>query len=135
HAQLRALFPLALAQANAGDREASLRTLAEARTLAVRRADRFALCELHRTDLLVHYYVGRPRDAIEAGLLALEIAKEHNLFDEAASAARYLGESYLRIGDYRQAFAHLRYGYDLALEHKLGRIQFSCLCVLGFLDA
>ncbi len=134
-AELRCLFPLALAQGHAGARDAALRSLEEAATLAAARNEAYATCQLHQTELAVRFHLADVPAAIEAGRKALAIAQEHGFVDEAASVGRGLGEAYLRVGDFRQAFAYLRQAHDIAAERKLSRIQLSILALLGVIDA
>ncbi len=136
-AQLRCLFPLALAQANAGARDPALRSLDEAAALVAGRADkdRYPACRLHQTELAVRFHLADVRGAIEAGKKALELAQEHGFFDDVAWIGRGIGEAYLRVGDFREAFPYLRQAHDIAAERKLGRVQFSVLALLGVIDA
>ncbi len=92
-------------------------------------------CEHLLAELQVAYYSGAPDDAIGVGLRALEVAKSHGFPFESALAALYVGECYLRLTDFKRAFAHLRYTFDIAREHRFTKLQYRALAILGFLDA
>ena len=134
-AQIRCLIPLAIAYAAIGDPTSAMETLEEARDLAALGGNRFTDAELYKTEALVHYY-GRDIEAsIEASARALEIAKEHGFHYEATANAHNMGEAYLRLGDYRRAFAALRYSYEMAQQHGFAKLEMTNLRVLGFIDA
>jgi serine/threonine protein kinase/tetratricopeptide (TPR) repeat protein len=134
-AQIRCLLPLALAHAGRADRDESQSALAEAKSLAGPRPERIVECELLKTECLVAFYTGDPQRALDAGHRALELGKEYGFAYEAAVNAHNLGETYLRLGDYKRAFAMLRYSYDVARDHGYQKLQYTNLRVLGFIDA
>ncbi len=134
-AQIRCLIPLSLAIAAGGNAKEALETLQEARRLAGIHPDRFTDCDLVKTEALINYYVGNHQAVVDASARALELAKEYGFWYEAAVNSHNLGEGFLRMGDYKRAFANLRYSYELAREHGFARIEAMDLRVLGFIDA
>ncbi|MEM9187833.1 MAG: protein kinase [Myxococcota bacterium] len=134
-AQIRCLIPLSLAYAATGERRTSLETLEEARRLAGIAPDRYTDCELLKNEAIIHYYSRAYPEAVDASARALELAKEYGFFYEASVNAHNLGEAYLRLGDYKRAFAQLRYSYELAREHGFVKVEYINLRVLGFIDA
>ncbi|MBX3250257.1 MAG: protein kinase [Myxococcales bacterium] len=134
-AQVRCLLPLALAYAGRADRDDALEALAEAARLVGSRAERIVECELAKAECLVSVFVGDLQRALDAGHRALELGKEYGFAYEASVNAHNLGEVYLRLGDYKRAFAMLRYSYDVARDHGYVKLQYSNLRVLGFIDA
>ncbi len=134
-AQIRCLLPLALAHAGRADREEAEASLAEAQRLAGPRPERIVECEVLKATCLVAFYIGDPQRALDAGHRALELGKEYGFAYEAAVNAHNLGETYLRLGDFKRAFAMLRYSYDVARDHGFQKLQFTNLRVLGFIDA
>jgi tetratricopeptide (TPR) repeat protein len=134
-AQLRCLIPLAHACGGADDKDGALAAIAEARTLIGGTTDRIVECELLKTEGLVSYYIGDLAQAAKSAHRALELAKEWGFAYEAAVNAHNLGETYLHLGDYKRAFAMLRYSYDVAKDHGFVKLQFGNMRVLGFIDA
>jgi tetratricopeptide (TPR) repeat protein len=133
--QIRCLLPLSLAVAATGDGVKALDHLEEARQLAGIHPDRYTDCELLKTEALIHYYLRNHEGTVAASSRALELAKEYGFWYEAAVNSHNLGEGYLRLDDYKRAFASLRYSYELAKEHGLSRVEYMNLRVLGFIDA
>ncbi|MFK8000746.1 MAG: protein kinase [Polyangiales bacterium] len=134
-AQMRARLPLALAFAGSGDRDQAFSALEGARKLAMGRTDRFLECELVKTEALVCYFTGELDRALESGQRGIELAKEYGFTYEAAVNAHNVGEVYMRLGDFKRAFAMLRFSYDLAREHGYVKVQYNNMRVLGFIDA
>ena len=135
-AQIRCLVPLALAAASDGRRPRALDALEEARRLQQEAGDdRFTQCEMLKIESLVHIFGKDHERALEAAGEALELAKEYGFSYEAAVNAHNMGESYLRLGDYKRAFASLRYSYETARDHGFEKLQWSNMRVLGFIDA
>jgi len=134
-AELRSLIPLALAYGGSGDADAAYAALDEAQQLTGKGTDRIVECDLLKTESLVSFYTGDLQRSIAAASRALELAKEWHFPYEAAVNAHNLGEDYLRLGDFKRAFAMLRYSYDVAKEHGIERLQYSNIRVLGFIDA
>jgi serine/threonine protein kinase/tetratricopeptide (TPR) repeat protein len=135
NAQIRCLIPLSLAYAATGDQRTSLETLDEARKLAGLETDRFTDCEILKTESLIHYYAKNWDVAIDLSSRGLELSKEYGFWYEAAVNAHNMGEGHLRVGDYKRAFAQLRYSYELSREHGFTKIEYNNLRVLGFIDA
>jgi tetratricopeptide (TPR) repeat protein/tRNA A-37 threonylcarbamoyl transferase component Bud32 len=133
--QVRCLVPLALAYASSGDRSAALRALAEARKLTAGKSDYFTDCELLKMESLVHYYARDYAQTIEVASRALELAKEYGFTYEAAVNAHNIGDAQLRLGDYKRAFASLRYSYEIARDHGYESLMWCNMRILGFIDA
>ncbi|HJL39204.1 MAG TPA: AAA family ATPase, partial [Polyangiaceae bacterium LLY-WYZ-15_(1-7)] len=134
-AQIRCLIPLAHSYGGSGDRDAALAALEEARELAGDTPDRIIEVELLKTEALVRYYVGDLQIGLEAAHRGMELGKEYGFAYEAAVNAHNLGEFHLRLGDYKRAFAMLRYSYDVARDHGFVKLQYGNMRVLGFIDA
>jgi len=135
-AQVRCLVPLALARASDGRRQPALDALDEARRLQREAGDdRFTECEMLKIEALVHFFGLDYELALDAGGRALELAKEYGFSYEAAVNAHNMGEGYLRTGDYKRAFASLRYSYETARDHGFEKLQWANMRVLGFIDA
>ncbi len=134
-AQIRCLIPLSLAHAATGGHDVAMKTLEEARRLAGMHPDRYTDCELLKTEGLIRYYGRDWTGTVDASARALELAKEYGFTYEATVNAHNLGESYLRVGDYKRAFASLRYAYELAKENGYTKQEYNNLRVLGFIDA
>ncbi|HJL23953.1 MAG TPA: hypothetical protein RMH80_17080, partial [Polyangiaceae bacterium LLY-WYZ-15_(1-7)] len=107
----------------------------EARELAGDTPDRIIEVELLKTEALVRYYVGDLQIGLEAAHRGMELGKEYGFAYEAAVNAHNLGEFHLRLGDYKRAFAMLRYSYDVARDHGFVKLQYGNMRVLGFIDA
>ncbi|MCB9591567.1 MAG: protein kinase [Sandaracinaceae bacterium] len=135
-AQIRCLVPLALATASEGRRRPALEALDEARRLQKEAGDdRFTECEMLKMESLVHFFGLDHERALVAAGKALELAKEYGFSYEAAVNAHNMGEGYLRLGDYKRAFASLRYSYETARDHGFEKLQWANMRVLGFIDA
>jgi len=134
-AQIRALVPLALASASDGRTDRALSALEEARRLGGEESDRFTECEMLKMESLTHFFANDYERSRAAASQALELAKEYGLTYEAAVNAHNLGEAHLRLGDYKRAFASLRYSYEVARDHAWEKLQWSNMRVLGFIDA
>jgi len=135
-AQIRCLVPLALAMGSDGRRQPALDALGEARRLQEDiGADRFTECEMLKMESLVHFFGLDYEQALKASSNALELAKEYGFYYEAAVNAHNMGEGYLRLGDYKRAFASLRYSYEMARDHGFEKLEWSNMRVLGFIDA
>ncbi len=134
-AQIRCLVPLALASASDARIERSLAALREARDLSEDRQDRFTECELLKIEGLVHFFAGDHAAALEAASHSLELAKEYGFDYEAAVNAHNIGETLMRLGDYKKAFASLRYSYEMSRDHGWETLQWANMRVLGFIDA
>ena len=133
--QLRCLTNLILTQATGGDPGSALLTLDKARALLTQRPDRLTECELHKMESLVHYFGRSYERAIEAARRGLELAKEYGFPYEAAVDAHNMGDCYVRLGDYKAAFASLRYSYEISRENGIEYLQDANLRMLGFIDA
>jgi serine/threonine protein kinase/tetratricopeptide (TPR) repeat protein len=134
-AQVRCLIPLALASASDGRLDRGLGALEEARRLGGPERDPFTECEQLKIEALVHYFAGDYDATLRVASAALELAKEHGFEYEAAVNAHNLGEAYLRRGDYKRAFASLRYSFELSRERGWENLQWANMRVLGFIDA
>jgi serine/threonine protein kinase/tetratricopeptide (TPR) repeat protein len=133
--QQRALVNLALTHATAGQMEQGLARIATARELLARHPDRYTACEIEKMEALVHFFALDYAQAIEAASRALELAKEYGFPYEQAVNAHNIGEGYVRLGDYKRAFASLRYSYEVARDHGIVHLQIANMRVLGFIDA
>ena len=58
-----------------------------------------------RLESQIHYHARDPEACARAAGQAMEIAREANLHYETALNAHNMGEAFLRLGDYRRAFA------------------------------
>ncbi len=134
-AELRCLMPLAHARAGHGSAHSALSAISDARNLLTGLPERVADCELWKIESLVRYYSGELALSADASQRALELAKEYGFSYEASVNAHNLGETYVRLGDFKRAFAMLRYSHDLAREHGYTRLRYANLRVLGFIDA
>jgi ATP/maltotriose-dependent transcriptional regulator MalT len=88
-----------------------------------------------RLESQIHYHARDPEGTARAAAKAVEVAREAGLHYETALNAHNMGEAFLRLGDYRRAFAALRSSYELASEHGYTRLQMSNMRMLGFIDA
>ena len=134
-AALRALLPLALAYGSKGDGVRARQALARVRATMGDQPERIVECELWKTDSLVAFFLGELQRAVDSGYRALELAKEYGFLYEAAVNAHNIGESLMRSGDFKRAFAMLRYSYDLTRDHGLVKLQYNNMRVLGYIDA
>ena len=134
-AQIRCLIPLSLAHAATGDHAAAFETLEEARRLAGMHPDRYTDCELLKTEGLIRYYGRDWAGTVDSSTRALELAKEYGFAYEATVNAHNCGDAYLRMGDFKRAFASLRYAYELAKESGYIKQEYNNLRILGFIDA
>ncbi|MFO0681807.1 MAG: protein kinase [Sandaracinus sp.] len=134
-AQQRATVNLALTHAQAGQFEQGLARIESARQLLARHPDRYTECEIEKMEALVHFFALDYAQAIEAASRGLELAKEYGFPYEQAVNAHNIGEGYVRLGDYKRAFASLRYSYEVARDHGIVHLQVANMRVLGFIDA
>ena len=134
-AQIHARLPLALAFAGSGDKKQAYGALEGVRDLAGNQSSRFLECEILKTEALVCFFTGELQRALHAGQRGLELAKEYGFSYEAAVNAHNVGETYMRLGDFKRAFAMLRYSHDVAREHGYVKMQYNNMRVLGFIDA
>ncbi|MET0385728.1 MAG: protein kinase [Polyangiales bacterium] len=134
-AQLDCLMPLALTYARMDDHASAMETLGQVKRIADEDRDPLISAQVLRLESQIHYHARNPEEVARAAAQAMEVAREANLFYEAALNAHNLGEAFLRLGDYRRAFAALRNSYEIASEHGYTRLQMSTMCILGFIDA
>ncbi|MEY4578403.1 MAG: hypothetical protein RL701_3106 [Pseudomonadota bacterium] len=134
-AQLGCLMPLSLTYARMDDHVAAMQTLEQVQLLAEIDRDSLIDAQVLRLESQIHYHARDPEAVARAAAKAMELAREANLFYEAALNAHNLGEAFLRLGDHRRAFAALRNSYEIASEHGYTRLQMSNMRILGFIDA
>jgi eukaryotic-like serine/threonine-protein kinase len=134
-AQLSCLMPLALTYARMDDQKHALATLEEVQRLAADDSNPLTDAQVLRLESQIHYHARNPARVAAAASRGMELAREANLFYEAALNAHNLGEAFLRMGDHRRAFAALRRSYEIAAEHGYTRLQMSNMRILGFIDA
>lgn len=134
-AQMRCLMPLALTFARMADHASAMDTLERVKQLAHDHGDALIDAQLLRLESQIHYHARDPDGTARAAARAMEIAREANLHYETALNAHNMGEAFLRLGDYRRAFAALRSSYEISSEHGYTRLQMSNMRVLGFIDA
>lgn len=134
-AEIRCLMPLALTYARMSDHASAMRTLEQVRALGQQQDDTLTHVQILRLESQIHYHARDPESTARAAGRALELAREASLFYESALNAHNMGEAFLRVGDYRRAFAALRSSYETASEHGFSRLQISNMRVLGFIDA
>ena len=134
-AQRRALVPLALAYGGKGDLDAARQALEHARETLGDTPERIVECDLWKTDSLVSFLTGNLQRTLDSGYRALDLAKEYGFAYEAAVNAHNIGETLIRMGDFKRAFAMLRYSYDLSREHGFLKLQYNNMRVLGYIDA
>jgi tetratricopeptide (TPR) repeat protein len=128
-------MPLALTYARMADHASAMQTLEQVQQLAQAKHDALIDVQILRLESQIHYHARDPEAVARTAAKAMEIAREANLFYETALNAHNMGEAYLRLGDYRRAFAALRSSYELASEHGYTRLQMSNMRILGFIDA
>ncbi len=133
--QIRCLASLALAYGLTGDHQAAQETLAEARSCSRLQSDRYTTCELLKVESLIEYYQGHHQAAVAVSERAFRLAQEAGFFYEAAVNAHNMGEGFVRMSEWRRAFAWLRRSFELAKEHGFPRLEHLNLRVLGFIDA
>jgi tetratricopeptide (TPR) repeat protein len=134
-AEIGCLMPLALTYARMADHASAMQTLEQVQQLAQAKHDPLIDVQILRLESQIHYHARDPEAVARTAAKAMEIAREANLFYETALNAHNMGEAYLRLGDYRRAFAALRSSYELASEHGYTRLQMSNMRILGFIDA
>ncbi|MAQ13271.1 MAG: hypothetical protein CMN30_00525 [Sandaracinus sp.] len=134
-AQRRALLPLALAYGGKGDAAAARSALSRVEATLEQHPERIVECELWKTDGLVSFLTGNLERTLDSSYRALHLAKEYGFAYEAAVNAHNIGETLMRMGDFKRAFAMLRYSYDLTREHGFLKLQYNNLRVLGYIDA
>jgi tetratricopeptide (TPR) repeat protein/tRNA A-37 threonylcarbamoyl transferase component Bud32 len=134
-AQLRCLMPLALTCARMDDHASAMQTLERVKQLAGADSDALIEAQVLRLESQIHYHARDPQAVALAAAKAMEIAREANLFYECALNAHNMGEAFLRMGDFRRAFAALRNSYEIASEHGYTRLSMSNMRILGFIDA
>jgi serine/threonine protein kinase/tetratricopeptide (TPR) repeat protein len=134
-AELGCLMPLALTYARMADHASAMQTLAEVQRLAELQHDPLIAAQVLRLESQIHYHARDPEAVARASARAMEICREANLFYEGALNAHNMGEAFLRLSDYRRAFAALRSSYEIATEHGYTRLQMSNMRFLGFIDA
>ncbi len=134
-AQRRALLPLALAYGGKGDGAAARDALARVEATLESQPERIVECELWKTDALVSFLTGDLQRCLDSAYRALDLAKEYGFAYEAAVNAHNIGETLMRMGDFKRAFAMLRYSYDLTREHGFLKLQYNNMRVLGYIDA
>jgi serine/threonine protein kinase/tetratricopeptide (TPR) repeat protein len=134
-AELRCLMPLALTYARMADHSSAMRTLEAVRRLGEEAGEPLLQAQILRLESQIHYHARDPESMARAAAAAMEIAREAGNFYEVALNAHNMGEAFLRMGDYRRAFAALRSSYEIASEHGYTRLQMSNMRVLGFIDA
>jgi tetratricopeptide (TPR) repeat protein len=134
-AEIRCLMPLALTYARMADHASAMQTLDHVQRLAEAQHDALIDAQVLRLESQIHYHARDPEGVARAAAKAMEIAREANLFYESALNAHNMGEAFLRLSDYRRAFAALRNSYEIASEHGYTRLQMSNMRILGFIDA
>lgn len=134
-AQMRCLIPLALAFGQEGETSAGLDALQKAHELVGDDPDRLTECELLKMESLVYYYARDYAGCIDRCSRALALAKEHGLDYEIAVNAHNLGETYIRVGDFRRAFSALQQSHEMCRERGYVRIQMMNQRALAFVDA
>jgi tetratricopeptide (TPR) repeat protein len=134
-AEIRCLMPLALTYARMNDHDSAMRTLEQVRRLGLEADEPLTQVQILRLESQIHYHARDPESTARAAAKAMELAREAGLFYESALNAHNMGEAFLRLGDYRRAFAALRSSYEIASEHGFARLQNANMRVLGFIDA
>lgn len=133
--QLRCLIHLALTHGTGGEQARGLERVQSARELLGRRPDRAIECELLTAESVVQFYAKNYTAALESSTRALELSKEFELPYYAAVSAHNIGETHVRLGDFKRAFSSLRYSYEVARDNAIEHVQYANLRVLGFIDA
>ena len=134
-AQIRCLIPLSLAYSATGEHDLAMKTIEDARRLAGMHPDRYTDCELLKTEALIAYNARDWALCVDSASRAIELAKEYGFTYEATVNAHNVGDAYLRMGDYKRAFASLKWSYDMAKENGFTKLEYNNLRVLGFIDA
>jgi eukaryotic-like serine/threonine-protein kinase len=117
------------------DHDSAMRTLEQIRRLSQESGDAMSAAHTLRLESQIHFHARDPEASARAAAKAMEIAREAGLYYETALNAHNMGEAFLRLGDYRRAFAALRNSYEVASEHGYTRLQMSNMRILGFIDA
>jgi serine/threonine protein kinase/tetratricopeptide (TPR) repeat protein len=134
-AEIGCLMPLALTYARMADHASAMQTLEQVQQLSHAQNEPLIDAQILRLESQIHYHARDPEAVAKAAAKAMEIAREASLFYESALNAHNMGEAFLRLGDYRRAFAALRNSYEIASEHGYMRLQMSNMRILGFIDA
>jgi serine/threonine protein kinase/tetratricopeptide (TPR) repeat protein len=134
-AEIGCLMPLALTYARMADHASAMQTLEQVQRLSQLEHDALVDTQVLRLESQIHYHARDPEAVARVSAKAMEIAREANLFYEVALNAHNMGEAFLRLADYRRAFAALRNSYEIASEHGYTRLQMSNMRLLGFIDA
>jgi tetratricopeptide (TPR) repeat protein len=134
-AEIGCLMPLALTYARMADHASAMQTLEQVQHLARAQNEPLIDAQILRLESQIHYHARDPEAVAMAAAKAMEIAREASLFYESALNAHNMGEAFLRLSDYRRAFAALRSSYEIASEHGYTRLQMSNMRILGFIDA
>lgn len=92
-------------------------------------------CELLKVNGLVQYALGDIDAAVASFETGLQRSIELGFHHEAAVAGINLADSHLRKGEVREAFAAVRYAYEVAREHGFARVRSLALYLLGYIDA
>jgi serine/threonine protein kinase/predicted ATPase len=133
--ELRCLVHLALAHATGGDQLAGLSRISQAREILATRPNKSVECELYTMESLVCFFAKDYEKGIAAASRCLELAKEFHLPYHAAVSAHNIGDSYVRLQDFKRAFSSLRYSYEIARDNGIEHVQYANLRVLGYIDA
>lgn len=92
-------------------------------------------CELLKVTGLVQYALGDIDASVQSFETGLQRSIELGFHHEASVAAINLADSHLRKGEVRDAFAAVRYAYEVAREHGFARVRSLALYLLGYIDA
>lgn len=92
-------------------------------------------CEMLKVTGLVQYALGDIDAAVQSFEMGLQRSIELGFHHEAAVAAINLADSHLRKAEVRDAFAAVRYAYEVAREHGFARVRSLALYMLGYIDA
>jgi eukaryotic-like serine/threonine-protein kinase len=128
-------MPLALTYARMADHDSAMATLEQVKRFSQQSGETLHAVHVLRLESQIHFHARDPEASARVAGKAMELAREAGLHYETALNAHNMGEAFLRLGDYRRAFAALRSSYELASEHGYTRLQMANMRILGFIDA
>ncbi|MBI2897625.1 MAG: protein kinase [Deltaproteobacteria bacterium] len=121
--------------AGLGDRIKAMETVDAAEAIYFGRGDRIGIVECHKLRSFALLLLVDFDGCAQAGLHALELAKEYGIPYEIAANSHNVGEAYIRLGDYKKAFTMLRYSHETCREHGFPKLQEINMMLLGYIDS
>jgi serine/threonine protein kinase/tetratricopeptide (TPR) repeat protein len=121
--------------AGLGDRERAMASIDAAESIYWTRGDRMGVVECAKSRCFVNLLLVDWEGTVQAGLHALDLAKEYGIPYEIAADSHNVGEAYIRLGDFKKAFAMLRYSHEVCREHGFMKLQEINMMLLGYIDS